>query len=285
MAKFVYITDTHYGGAKVQFFEQPSYPDKLPKLLSLLDARIRKDKDIQFVVHGGDMVNQCSEEVIQKLPEVFQLSVPVYLCLGNHDLTHQDALKHWLRSASVFFPARTPYFSLPLDQCFLHIVPNQWGDTPYYWEEEQDSKFPPDQLEEVGKTVQQNPKCTHIFCTHSNIIGVLPEQSGFDKPYNSPKGSFSQQVFTFVERYPQVRYVISGHTHVNTNVKINEIRYLTASSFVETPFEYKIFEVKDGKVSMSTENLVREINFLAEYDFNKTFVQGRLEDREFNNGG
>ena len=282
--KFVYITDTHYGAEKVQFFEQPSYSEKLPELLSLLDARIRQDKEIQFVIHGGDMLNQCSEELIRKLPDVFHLSVPLYLCLGNHDLTHPDALKHWLQLAPNFFPARTPCFSLELEQCFLHIVPNQWGDTPYYWADAQDSQFTEEQLAAVGQTVQQNPSCTHIFFTHSNSIGILPGQTGFDQPYNSPKESFSQQVFTFTEKYPQVRYVISGHTHVNSNVKRNEIRYVTASSFVEAPFEFKIFELDDKNVSMSTENLVKEIGFNADYDFNKVFVQGVLGDRKFSDG-
>jgi predicted phosphodiesterase len=282
--KFVYITDTHYGAENVQFFEQPSYPERLPELLSLLDARIKQDKEIQFVIHGGDMVNHCSEAVLQKLPEVFHLSVPLYLCLGNHDLTHPDALNHWLQLAPDFFPARTPCSSIALEQGYLHIVPNHWSSTPYYWEDVQDAHFSADQLADVEKTVQQNPNAAHIFFTHSNIMGILPGQTGFPQPYNSPKEAFSQQVFTLTEKYPQVRTVISGHTHVNSHVRRNEIRYITASSFVEAPFEYKIFEVNNGNVSMTTENLFQAISFPAEYNFNKVFVQGILRDREFRDG-
>ncbi len=149
------------------------------------------------------MINRCSEEIIRSLPEVFRLSVPVYLCLGNHDLTHPDAWKHWLNAASNFFPAGKPYYSVRLEKCYLHIVPNQWGNTPYYWKEEQDSRFLDEQLEEVGRTIRQNPGCTHLFCTHSNVIGVLSEQTGFDRPYNSPKEFSQQQVFKFADMYPK----------------------------------------------------------------------------------
>jgi predicted phosphodiesterase len=281
MPKFVYITDTHYGVSTVKFFEQPSYPQQLPALLALLDARIRQDPDIRFVVHGGDMVNECTEAAIKRLPEVFHLLVPVYLCLGNHDLTHPDALRYWLSGAPDFFPTGAPYFSLPFDGCFLHIVPNQWCEAPYYWQDAQDAHFPPDQLEAVGQTIRQNPGSAHIFCTHSNVTGILPEQTGFDGPYNSPRESFSQQVFAFADRHPQLRCVISGHTHVNSIVQRNGVRYLTSSSFVETPFEYKIFAANGGNVSMSTENFAQAVRFSAEYDLKRTFVQGRPEDRGF----
>ena len=42
---------------------------------------------VDFVLHGGDMIDSTREEHIDRAAEMFRLSVPVYLCLGNHDLT------------------------------------------------------------------------------------------------------------------------------------------------------------------------------------------------------
>ena len=280
MAKFIYLTDTHYGGSPVLFHEQPSYPQRLPQLLALLDGRIRQDPDIQLVIHGGDMVNQCTPDALQGLEQVFRLSVPLYLCLGNHDLTHPAALSRWMHGAPHFFPTGSPVFSLPLGDAFLHILPNQWCETPYYWESVQDAHFLPNSLAAVEALIRQHPSAAHLLITHSNVLGIQPEQSGMDQAYNAPRESFTREVFDLLKRHPQLRHVISGHTHANTHVIRGGAHYITASSLVETPFEYKLMDVQDGRITMTTESLAGEVNFQADYDSERNFIQGRAADRE-----
>ena len=54
---------------------------------------------------------------------------------------------------------------------------------------------------------------------------------------------------------------------------------VTSSSFVEVPFEFKCFDISDGRITMATHCLVDEVNLAARYDHGKAFVQGRVCDR------
>ena len=103
MTKFIYIADSHVGAGDTGYYQQPRYADRLPELVALLDAWIQQDSGIDFVLHGGDMVDAASVENIRAARAMFQLSVPVYLCLGNHDLTGENAFDLWLAEAPAFF--------------------------------------------------------------------------------------------------------------------------------------------------------------------------------------
>ena len=110
--RFVYIADSHVGAGDVGYRQQPRYADRLPELAALLDAWIRQAGDIDFVLHGGDLIDVTSVDNIRAARELFRLSVPVYLCLGNHDLTEENALDLWLAEAPAFFPDDAPVFTV-----------------------------------------------------------------------------------------------------------------------------------------------------------------------------
>ena len=57
---------------------------------------------------------------------------------------------------------------------------------------------------------------------------------------------------------------------------------VTAPAFSESPFEAKLFEFNsDGVLSMKTVTFIDMVDFHANYDFDKTHVQGRVCDRMF----
>ena len=59
------------------------------------------------------------------------------------------------------------------------------------------------------------------------------------------------------------------------------VEFVTASALVEAPFELKLFEVTPSEITMSTISLVSALDFDADYDDRKSFVQGRPVDRSF----
>jgi len=75
--------------------------------------------------------------------------------------------------------------------------------------------------------------------------------------------------------------VLGAHSHVNMSVETDGVQYVTASSLVESPFEFKLFEVGEGGLAMTTVSLFGRMGFDAVYDFDRTFVQGRERDRAF----
>ncbi|MCK4624486.1 MAG: hypothetical protein KAV00_04190, partial [Phycisphaerae bacterium] len=184
--------------------------------------------------------------------------------------------------APEFFPNGAPNFSIQSDNCFIHVTPNQWCRTPYYWKrEEEELQFLSDQINGLEASLAKHPDAIHIFSTHGSALGVPSEQTGFEDSYDSPEESFSRVVFDLVRRHPQIRCVLSGHNHINTHVEQDGVHFVTASGLVETPFEFKVIEAGPEMLKMSTVNLVRQVDVEAEYDYNKTYVQGREKDRTF----
>ena len=102
MTRFLYIANTHWGSATNGYKVQPKYGDKLPELLGVLKEWIKENGDVDFVLQGGNMIHETDEASIQRAVELFDLSVPVHLCVGNHDLTIENGIDEWLRLAPVF---------------------------------------------------------------------------------------------------------------------------------------------------------------------------------------
>ena len=65
--------------------QQPGYPERRPELLALLDAWIRENPPIDFVLHGGDLIDGTTPANLRTAREFARLPVPVRLCLGNID--------------------------------------------------------------------------------------------------------------------------------------------------------------------------------------------------------
>ena len=281
MTKIIYICDTHAAAEQPGYFQQKPYPEKLAPLLKLLDRWISERGDINLIVHGGDMVDKATTTNIRNAAALFQLSIPLCLCLGNHDLTAPNALDLWLDQAPQFFRSGSATYSIHCDDCILHVVPNQWCSTEYFWESEQDCRLTQKQTAFLEDALRRHPDRVHLLFTHSAVFGVPAEQTGFTGPIHEPGRSFSGAITGLACRYPQLKSVFSGHSHINTHSGDNGAHYVTASSFTEAPFEFKLIEAAPEKLRMTTITLGARLESYIEYDFNKTYVQGRALDREF----
>ena len=289
MARFIFLTDTHLGAINdVGYTQQPRRADQLPALLSLLDAWIVRDAAVQrmgggeaitFVLHGGDMVDDATPEFVGAAAATFRLSVPVYLALGNHDLTRRDAAEIWLTEARRFFPEGGCVTTLEGDGWMLHVIPTQWCDTPYLWEQEQRPHLLPEHLAGLERALAAQADALHLLCTHGEVLGVPPEQTGRREPYHAPLAPYTATITDLLHRYPQLRGVLGGHNHINTHGVVGQAHLATGSAFVETPFEFKVIEVSRAGWSMRTVALLPQVSFRATYDWDRTFVQGRACDR------
>lgn len=280
MTRFVYLSDTHWGVETPGYTMQASHPPRLPELLTALEAWMATYGPVDFVLHGGDMIDSTSEEHIDCVAEIFQLSVPVYLCLGNHDLTSENAAQMWLGRAPHLFLGGVN-FTVETPDCLLHVVPNQWGPEPYFWNGVQEPYFLPEQAHFMGVELLRDTHRVHILSTHSPFCGVPPEQTGLADSFHSPPQEFFEQGQALLEGHRSLRCLLGAHSHINTCIAAPTAHLVTSSSFVEVPFDFKCFEVVDGHLSMTTHSLVDQMNGTASYNYEKTFVQGRACDRAF----
>ena len=141
MTRFIYVADTHIGTRKMGYEVQAGYPGRLPAILDGLCRWAGESGPVDFIIHGGDMVDDATRENIRAAKELFSLPFPVYLCLGNHDVTGEEALDLWLEEAPDLFPGGNPTFSVTTGDCCVHVAPNQWDDIPFHWQEEMASRF------------------------------------------------------------------------------------------------------------------------------------------------
>jgi len=280
MTRFIYIADSHLGAGDSGYTMHPKFDEQIPVILAALQSWIAENNPIDFILHGGDMIHETSVASIQAVSDHFDLPIPVFLCLGNHDLTAANAVDDWLRFAPDFFLAGSTDFAITTDDCMIHVMPNQYGPTPFHWESTQDSHFLEAQIETLEARITSHPDATHLLQTHSPIHAIEPGQSGFAEPFHQPPESFTSAVVRLAEKH-HILCVLGAHSHINSNRELNGVNYITVSSFVETPFDFKLFEVGADSLSMQTFNLWDRVGFRTDYNWNNTFVQGRSCDRAF----
>lgn len=281
MTRFIYLADTHSGADPMGYAMQPGYPERLPELVAALEEWL-VENPVDFVLHGGDMVDAGTQENIAAAVELFDLSVPVYLCLGNHDVTEEDSLDQWQTRAARMLPDRAPTYSIESDGCVVHVAPNQWEEgVPFIWRQQQQAHLLDEQLEYLSRALAQRTDDSHIVLTHSPVLGLPVEQTGYDEPYHAPPEAFTAQVLDLVETHPNIRCVLGAHSHMHMHVEHDGVHYVTTSSWSEAPFEFKVFEVDAAGVRWSTRWLGQRVSFEYDYDYDRAFVQGRACDRAF----
>lgn len=283
-SEFIYIADTHLGAETIGFFQQNTYSKFLPDILKALKNWVVENSKIDFVLHGGDIIDKTSEVNIKSADALFStLPVPVHLCLGNHDLTENNSLELWLKHSTNLLYKNKPCYCIEGENYALHVIPSHWCDSPYYWNlKDQDPNFTNEQIKELENNLLRNSdKQIQILSTHSPVFGMPTEQTGFEKLFHSVPDEFTKKILNIIEKHKNLKLILGAHNHLNIHQEKGDKHFVTASSFSETPFEFKHFKINQNTISMSTVTLLENINFKSTYNFNKTFVQGRPCDRSF----
>lgn len=281
MTRFIYLCDTHLGSQGKGYHQLDSHPDRLPEIAAALTGWIKEQGNIDFVLHGGDMVNDGTEEQIHQAVELFQWPVPVYLCLGNHDLAQPESIKHWMTAGSSFFDGGQPDFLVNAQDCVIHVLPNHWCDRPFYWEKAQAPHLRPEQSTTFERQYQAHRGRPQILLTHSPVFGLPPEQTGFSEPFHAPTPEFTNSILAQVMGHSDLLCVLGAHSHLNMRVERDGVHFVTASALVEVPFEFKLFECDKDTIGMRTISLTNYISITSDPDPAKSFVQGDDSVRTF----
>ncbi|MBN2309119.1 MAG: metallophosphoesterase [Candidatus Hydrogenedentes bacterium] len=279
MTRFVFIADTHFGTERMGFEQQPGYPGRLDELVPLLEHWIARDGHIDFVLHAGDLLDACDPGRIQGAAALFAFPVPFYVCLGNHDLTRPDSAALWLEHAPHLFEPGSIHFEIVRDDAVVHVIPNHWDVDDFHWKDVQHARWAPAQTQRIARVLRRFPDRPHILCTHSQVFGIPPEQSGAPDWQHVPLASFRDTVLAVLDENPAVCCVLGGHNHANTIAPAGAAIAVTVSAFSSVPFEFRLIEIDGNRLSVTTHDLLAEVSFPTEYDAASAFVQGRPSDR------
>jgi hypothetical protein len=278
--KFIYLADTHIGASNdTGYRKQARYLNHFQELIECLGKYIKTSGDIDYIIHGGDIVDNTTHELIIKATYFFdQLPCPTYLVLGNHDLTVHNSLDMWLEYAPQFFPDGKPNFRLVNNGVQIDALVCNWCELPAYWNPEK-QQIPWLSATQLAQITNLKEGCyTQLVITHSPVYGLPPEQHGGNGIMHAPQGGFSEKLLGHLNC---TSLVLGAHNHMNMSVKRDDCCFATVAAFSETPFEFKLIEVTPQKLSMQTLQLGHKISFSTEYDIDSAYVQGRQCDRSF----
>ena len=278
--KFIFMTDTHYGGSDDKGYRmQPRYNCHAEELLDKL-AEVIRQEGVSFVLHGGDLVDWGNRDNMRLASALLKrLPCPVHLTLGNHDMTEDDSVAIWLEETPQLFPDGAIDFTIVEGGLRIDALCSNWGPRPAFWniKEPQLAWFTDEQISRLHDGPQDLPR---IIVSHSQPCGLSTEQTGLDHDLHAPHEPFQQFVRETCAELKPLAW-LGGHNHMTIRRQLAGTQLVTAPAFSETPFEAKLFEFNDGKLSMKTITFADMLDFRASYDFNKTFVQGRACDRSF----
>ena len=195
------------------------------------------------------------------------------------DLTEDDSVSAWLEETPQFFPDGAIDFTIVKDGLRIDALCSNWGPRAAFWniKEPQLAWFTEEQKTRLLDGRQDLPR---IIVSHAPPCGLPSEQTGLDHELHAPHEPFQRFVRETCDALKPLAW-LGGHNHMTIRRRLNETQLVTAPAFSEAPFEAKLFEFKDGGMSMKTIVFGGSVGFQWRYDFDKTHVQGRACDRNF----
>ncbi|MBQ9771446.1 MAG: metallophosphoesterase [Lentisphaeria bacterium] len=275
--RFLLISDTHIGNPCPGYHPQTPLDDPEP-LFKALGTLIRQ-RGVDFICHAGDIIDNGSREQMRIAAEIFRtLPCPTFAVPGNHDLMFPESAKWMTEELPELFPCGTTDYYLIRDGIRFDFLTSNWNEKPAFWDGVSlDSNFQQKQYAVLEDGPQDLPR---ILITHSPACGVPVKQSGLKQIFHAPPMTFEKDIFRLAKE-KNISLILCGHNHLNLSVKKSGIKAVTVSALREMPFEFKFFEIANGKLSMSTCSLSEMTGIRLPYDFNKTYIQGRICDRAF----
>jgi 3',5'-cyclic AMP phosphodiesterase CpdA len=307
ISKFVVISDTHFFAPEFapddKLYWNRVLQSRSPEIAECLIQTISEIAP-DFVVHCGDFTGLCDLENFDYGCRVMdRLPCPWYAAVGNHDTWYPG-----IRSA---FSAR---FGLPEGQCHyrrelagLHFI---FLDVAYWTSSEGHvSPYLDKDLYDSWQILGMGPTESELKwleteleqCGEQPVILVSHAPLGFKDAYplaTLPKGRpvqaattslvdhlgdvlLREQMRAIIGRFPTVRAAFAGHWHIHDVTDDDGVLYCQTASLREYPFEIRIVQVEDRKLSLATQGLkdpaFQRLSYVAEWG--NSWVAGSASDR------
>lgn len=253
---FAYVTDVHLTNEVADSFKLTRESQLfLQELVKELNAQ-----KVDFVIFGGDQVETIGKDEAnwQLFLDVMQgLNAPWSFVLGETDVSGNFSVD----KRKTFGPdwkqrgieTDTAYWSKNLEQIpNVHLI---GLDTSMPNSTIGGVSKP--QLDWLKKDLEANKKYFTIVFSHHPLLPPAPYDSGppWDE-YIIPDGGSVREI---LGQYPNVKMVLSGHTHVSKVQNEKDIWHISSPSLDVYPCAYRLFRVTPTLVTMET----RQINFPA----------------------
>lgn len=254
---------------RVGLIADPQYADKDTKgsrfyrnsLLKLDTAiKIINNEDVDFTVVLGDLVDAGIKDIIPVKQRIRNLKSPVYNILGNHDYVDlKDENKLYKE-----FGMSSPYYIIDQDNwIFILLNTNELSDYATIagsalhqeWEKmnlqlvaEKRTNAQPWNGGIGSKQLQWMEKQLKKAKRKSKEVIIITHHPLF--PENGFEALNNREILSVIEKYPNVRAVLSGHHHEGNFGTYKGIPMITLEGMIETADKnaYGILDVFSNKL-------------------------------------
>ena len=283
-SEFLYITDTHIGNDGSGWGHHPLRPDLIPRLINALEKWIEKHP-VNMVLHGGDMIDSGAAEQQMQAKEMWaQLSVPVRLCLGNHDVACEGAYNNWLSNVpELFLEGKADYF-VECGKADVYVLACSWlnedGELSQWWNRDVQDRagILPEQLAWLDGALSNRSDRPAIVALHCPLDPLPTALTGACEPIHVPQRSYVESMLSVINAHGNVKLVLGGHCHATCVTSYDERTHLTTAAFSEPPFQIRRISIDDEVIKVRTFSPVDhrqlEVTFRAE----RAWSAGRAGD-------
>ena len=237
--KFIQISDIHFleNGSDTTF----KMIGESPRLLTDAVEQINEQKDLDFVMITGDLIDKPFEKELNAVfPYLSKLHYPWYFAFGNHDrcvggYLNTNIYIKMLKQANPNYKFELPYYAftpkkgyrvIVLDDIITEEITSQGyiGQTQFNW---------------LKKELDKAKKDTVLIFMHVPLI----------EPFASPNHRLrnSAQVMSLIESYKNPIGVFQGHYHATRVEQRGNVLYVNTPALVSYPNAFRMITVQNCK--------------------------------------
>lgn len=281
--RFAYLTDTHIGCDAGGYQLQPRYLGRETALFQGL-GRWLKEKRVTFVVHGGDLTDHGLPHEMRRAGELCSLlGVPVYLCLGNHDLAQADSMRHWSEVSLPNVAIAHHCFAVDVGAARLIMTSHHWhSQVDHQWitDAPQTPRLDADQQEALRALLAESARPA-IAVTHAPLNEVPAAQRGTPVPFHPPHEPYLDTWRRLGTEHRNLRLVLCGHNHAHSRHDHGTFVSCTTAAFGEAPAQLRLITVRPDAIQAQTVALAQELGWAVALEPQWSWCVGAPGDHAF----
>lgn len=294
MWSFVQLSDPHLASQRDGEWNNRFLCSMMPEVMSCL-RRDLAELQPDFILATGDLCSHQSRPAMFEAARLMDsLGIPYYPMGGNHDFVLDESRAWFIEAFAEHLPTRDTVYAFThkgLHCCVLDAW-WRWSDgtldpaSEPSVASELDSSLdkarwvlPPDQFEWLEDDLADHLGEPTMIAVH---YPLLPPPLRLQRPGYRNSGALENGAFLleFLQDFPQVRAVFSGHMHMNYVERSGHVTQVVTSALPEFPVEYRVVEVHDDRLEVRTRTLSDGQFAHRSLIPGKNWTRGEAQDRE-----